>query len=326
MHTRRSLLSAAGALALPLISHLPASAQSTPAFPNRPLRLVAPFPPGGPGDALARILAQGMGDHLGQSVVVDNRPGGNSIIGTDLVARAAPDGHTLLLAIDGILTQNPFLYTKLPYDPSKDFEPIGLVADIVTMLAVQPSMQVSSVREFVQYAKQHPELQFGFGGVSMQIAGELFNQLTGAKLVGVPYKGGGLTVLGLMGGEVPVIFDGAITVLGQAPTGRVKPLAVLGRRRLSTAPEYPTMAEAGLPGFEIPVWQSLLAPAGTPRAVTERLNAAMRAAMTAPGVFDRLEKLGIQPNPTSAEEMVRITASDSRKWGPMIRKLGLKID
>jgi len=327
MQSRRSVLAAGGALALSAMSPWPGHAQPAPGFPNKPIRLVVPFPPGGPADALARILSQGMGEQLGQSVVVDNKPGGNTIIGADIVARSAPDGYTLLLAIDATLTQNPFLYSKLPYDPVKDFTPVGIVADVANVLAVHPSLPVSSVQDLLQHARQKPgQLQFGYGAVAMQIAGELFNQLGGVKLTGVAYKGGSTTVMGLMGGDVPVIFDGATGVLANAPTGKVKPIAVLGRRRLSAAPDLPTVAEAGLPGYDVTIWQSLVAPAGTPRPVVDRLNAAMRAAMSGAGVQERLEKLGIQPNPTSPEEMMKVVAADTQKWGPMIRKLGLKID
>jgi len=327
MTQRRTVLTWAGAMAVASIASLPAAAQSPSAFPTKPIRLVVPFPPGGPADTLARVLAQGMGEQLGQSVVVDNKPGANTIIGADLVARAAPDGYTLLLAIDATLTQNPFLYSKLPYDPTKDFTPVGIVAHVANVLAVHPSLPVSNVRQLIELAKQKPgQLQYGYGAVAMQVAGETFNQLAGVKLGGVPYKGGSTTVMGLMGGDVPVIFDGATGVLNNAASGKVKPIAVLGSRRLSVAPDLPTVAESGLPGYDVTIWQSLVAPAATPRPVVERLNVAMRAAMAPPSVQSRLENLGIQANPTSPEEMVKVMAADTQKWGPLIRTLGIKID
>lgn len=327
MHTRRSVLASASAvtLALATFSPLPAAAQSPSGLPSKPIRLVVPFPPGGPADTLARVLAQGMGDKLGQSVVVDNKPGANTIIGADTVARSTPDGYTLLLAIDATLTQNPFLYSKLPYNPQKDFAPVGIVADVFNVLAMHPSVPVSNVRQLLELAKQKP-LQFGYGALAMQIAGEMFNQLGHVKLDAVPYKGGSTTVMGLMAGDVPVIFDGATGVLANLPTGKVKPIAVLGSRRLSAAPDLPTVAESGLPGYDVTIWQSLVAPAGTPRPVIDRLNAAMRAAMAAPGVKGRLENLGIEPHPTSPEEMAKVMAADTKKWGPLIRTMGLKID
>ncbi|OYU72489.1 MAG: hypothetical protein CFE45_39970, partial [Burkholderiales bacterium PBB5] len=190
------------------------------------------------------------------------------------------------------------------YDPVKDFAPVGIVAHVANVLAVHPSVPVSNVRQLIELAKQKPgQLQYGYGAVAMQVAGETFNQLAGVKLGAVPYKGGSTTVMGLMGGDVPVIFDGATGVLSNAPSGKVKPIAVLGSRRLSVAPDLPTVAESGLPGYDVTIWQSLVAPAGTPRPVIDRLNAAMRATMSVPAVQSRLENLGIQANPTSPEEM-----------------------
>jgi len=324
--TTRRLMSCLCAAAIGVTAVLPA-ARAADAYPAKPIRLVVPFPPGGNADVLARILAQGMTEKLGQTVMVDNKPGGNTIIGAETVAHAAPDGYTLLLAIDSTLTQNPVLYKKLPYDPAKHFAPVGLVAEVGNVLAVNAGFPAATVKQLIEQARTNPKgVPYGYGATIMQLAGEQFNQMTGVNMPGIAYKGGSTTVTAVMGGEIPVVFDGAAGVLANASSGKVRPLAVLGSRRLRAAPELPTVAEAGVPGYEVTVWQSLVAPAGTPRPVIDRINAAMRSTMADPATQTKLEKLGIEARTTSPEEMAYIVTMDTQKWTKVIRRLGLQLD
>jgi tripartite-type tricarboxylate transporter receptor subunit TctC len=303
---------------------LPAAAQP---YPSKPIRLVVPFPPGGPADTLGRIIAQNLSVSLGQAVMVDNKPGASTIIGADFVAKSPPDGYTLLLAIDSTLTMNQALFTKLPYDPARDFAPIGLVAEVPTMIAVGAAFPATTLAQLLDIARKSPgEIQFAAGAVTMQAAGELLNQMAGIKMVPVQYKGGGTTILAVMGGEIPVTIESAAGVIANLKTGRVRALAVAGPSRLRAAPDIPTASEAGVPGFNVPVWQSLVAPAGTPRPIIDRLNAELRRALTLPATREKLETAGMLPRPSTPEELGLYMQSETKKWGTLIKDIGLKIN
>lgn len=305
----------------------PALAQQTPAYPTKPIRLIVPFLPGGPGDILGRIVAQGLTESLGQSVIVENRPGAGSVIGADLAAKALPDGYTLLLAMDATLTMNQALFAKLPYDPIKDFAPIGLVAEVPTIIAVNANFPAQNLTQLLEIARQKPgEVQFAAGAVTMQVAGEWLNKLAGTKMVPVQYKGGSSSILAVMGGEIPVTIESAAGVIPNLKTGRVRALAVAGPSRLRAAPDIPTAAEAGVPGFNAAVWQSLVAPAGTPRHIIDRLNRELKKVMEAPATRDRLGVVGMQPLTSSPEELEKFIQTETKKWGQIIKDVGLKLN
>jgi tripartite-type tricarboxylate transporter receptor subunit TctC len=268
------LLSLAALASVPLLAQAQAPASSAgSSWPNKPLRLVIPYPPGGLADAFARALAEGLGERLKQTVLVDNKPGGSLIIGTDLVAKSPPDGYTMLLGSVSSLGINAAAFKKLPYDPLKDFAPVSLVFRTPLFLMVAPSLPAGNVKELIAYGKAHPGTlsyaSLGHGS-SLHLSGELFKTLAGVDIVHVPYKGTTTAVPDLMTGRVSMMFDGG-ALLPQAREGKVKMMAVTSLKRLSTMPELPTMAESGVPGYEMDFWFGIVAPAGTPAPIVERL-------------------------------------------------------
>ena len=299
----------------------------TAQYPSKPIRLVVPFPAGGPADILGRLIAQNLSESLGQPVIVDNKGGANTVIGADLVAKAPADGYTLLLAIDSTLAMNPSLYSKLPYDPVKDFSPISLVAEVPCIIAVNPSFPAANLKQLLDIARRKPgEINFAQGTITMHAGGELLNQMAGVKMIPVAYKGGGTSIIAVMGGEVPVTMEAAATVLPNMRAGKVRALAVMGNRRLRAAPEIPTVSEAGVPGYNVAVWQSMVAPAGTPRVVIDRLNTELKKIMEQPAVRERLEKVGLEPLTSSPEELGKFIQAETVKWSKVIKDIGLKID
>ena len=314
------MVAALALLTAPMIS----AAQT---YPNKAIRLLVPFPPGGPADILARVISQRMGEDFGQQVIVDNRPGANTIIAAEAAAKAAPDGYTLLMAIDSTLSMNPTLYTKLPYDPLKDFAPVALIAIVPGVLAANPSFPATTIAELIALAKTKPGgINFGAGTLTMHVGGELFNKMTGIKMVPVFYKGGNTSVTALMGGEIPLSFEGAATVLPFARAGKVKVLGVLGAKRLSQAPEFATVAEQGVAGYDVAVWQSIVAPAGTPRDIIAKLNAELGRISQLPESRDKLRAAGIEPTTSTPEELGAFIRAETAKWGAVIRDIGLKIE
>ncbi|MEX2036956.1 MAG: tripartite tricarboxylate transporter substrate binding protein, partial [Xanthobacteraceae bacterium] len=288
----RQFVRFAGA-ALLLLALAPISfAQS---YPTRTITLIVPFAPGGPADLLARLIGQKLGEDLGQQVVVDNRPGANTIIGAQAVARAKPDGYTLLMAIDGTLVMNPFLYSKLAYDPFKDFEPITQVAFIPSVLEANKDVPVNSVKDVIEQEKAKPgKFLVGVSTPTSQVIVGLFNMLAGIKLTIVPYKGGTTLITGILAGDIPIGFESANVALPQWRAGKIKILGTTYARRLANAPEIPLISET-LPGFDLGIWQSIVAPAGTPRQIIVRLHGALSKAMHNPAVRERLLAAGIEP-------------------------------
>ncbi|MDO8597892.1 MAG: tripartite tricarboxylate transporter substrate binding protein [Sulfuricaulis sp.] len=305
-----------------------AGAALAQSYPSRAIRLVVPFPAGGgPADILARIIAQKMSENFGQQVIVDNRPGANTIIGAEAVAKAPPDGYTLLMAIDSTLTMNPTLYSKLPYDPIRDFDPVSLIAIVPTILVVSNNLPVNNVRELVALAKSKPgQIMFGSGTLATHLAGELFNNMTGTKMVNVPYKGASSSMTAILAGEVPVVFSGVSTALVNWKAGKVKALAAMGAKRLPQAPELPTVAESGVPGYEAEVWQSIVVPTGTPREIIAKLNAELTRIMKLPETRERLSVVGIEPTSSTPEELAVFIRSETTKWSKIIKDIGLKIE
>jgi tripartite-type tricarboxylate transporter receptor subunit TctC len=297
------------------------------AYPNRAIHLLVPFPPGGPADILGRIIGQKMSEGFGQQVIIDNRPGANTIIAAEAAAKSAPDGYTVLMAIDSTLTMNPALYTKLPYDPIRDFDPVSLIAIVPSMLVANINFPANNVQELIAIAKAKPgQIMFGSGTIAMQLAGELFNSMAGTKLTNVPYKGGATTITALMTGEVPVLFEGISTALTNLKAGKVKAIAAMGAKRLPQAPDLPTVAEQGVPGYEAQVWQSVVVPKGTPREIVLKLNAELTRIMNLPDVRERLSVTGIEPTSSTPEELGVFIRSETAKWGKVIKDIGLKIE
>jgi len=297
-------------------------------YPTRAIRLVVPFPPGGgPADILGRAIAQKMSESFAQQVIVDNRPGANTIIGAQLVAKAPPDGYTLLMAIDSTLTMNQTLYSKLPYDPLKDFDPVSLIANVPTMLVVNKDVPVNNVRELIALAKSKPgQIMFGTGTLATHLAGELFNSMAGTKMINVPYTGASGSITAVLAGDVPVSFSGVSTALVNWKAGKIKVLAAMGAMRLPQAPEVPTVAESGVPGYEAQVWQSIVVPAGTARDIVARLNAELTRIMMLPDTRERLSAVGIEPISSTPEELAAYIRSETAKWGKIIKDIGLKVE
>jgi len=298
------------------------------AYPSKPIRLILPFPPGGGTDIIGRILSERMAADLGQPVVLENRGGAGGNVGAEAAARSAPDGYTIVLVAPS-LAISPSLYKKLNYDPVKDLTPIGLVATVPNVLVTHPSVPAQTLAEFITLAKNKPGgMNFGSGGAgtSNHLAGELFNLLAGVNLVHVPYKGVNLAMNDLIAGQVQLVVIGISAAAPQIKAGRLRALAVVTPKRSPALPDVPTAAEAGLPNFEVTTWYGLLAPAGTPKPIITRLNAALGRAMHAPDLQERLAGLATEPVTSTPEEFGELIRSEMAKWGRVVRDAGLKAD
>jgi len=302
----------------------PSSAQD---YPTRSITMIVPFAPGGPADVLARLVAQKMGDDLGQQVIVDNRPGANTIIGAQVVAKARPDGYTILLAIDGTLVMNPFLYSKLSYDPPRDFAPVALIAQIPSVFEANAKLPVNSVKDVIELAKTKPgELMVGVSTPTSQVIASLFNMMAGVNLTQVPYKGGTTQITGILAGDIQLGMESANVALPLWREGKIKILGLTGGQRLSIAPEIPTIAET-LPGFDLGIWQSVVVPAGTPKAVISRLYDSLARVMAMDEVKKRLLDAGIEPTISkSPEEFGAFLKSQAETRERVIKAVGMKLD
>jgi len=322
LRRRALLIAAAATLTGAGIAHA-----STTAYPTKPIRLVVPFAAGGTTSILARLLADRMGQSMGQPVVVDNRPGAGGNVGMEVVAKSEPDGYTLLMGPIG-LAINPALYAKMPFDPIKDLTPIGRYAGVPNLLVVHPSVPAANVKELVAYAKAHPgKLNYASNGngTSSHLAAEMLKSAAGVELTHVPYKGGGPAMQDLIGGQVQMLFDQMPAVLPQVESGRVRALGVSSMQRSAAAKEIPAISET-LPGFDMTVWFGFLAPAGTPKDVVNRLNGEMRKAIDAPDFQAQLAKMGVTPMPSSPEEFRSFIASETQRWAQVVKTSGAKID
>lgn len=298
-------------------------------FPERPVTLVIPFPPGASTDAFGRLIAQRMAQDLKQQVVVMNRDGAAGVIGTNFVARAAPDGYTLLWGTSSGLAIMPALKKKLPYDPQRDFAPISLGAKVSWVLVVHPSVPVRDVKGLVALAKKNPgKMNFASAGTggAPHLAGELFKSVAGIDVVHIPYRGTALFAVDLVAGQVDYGFASPLTTVPFTETGRLKALAVTSLKRLNVYPEVPTMAEAGYPGFELTQWYAMLAPARTPPEIIATLNAAVRNALTDPNVIKRLANDGGLPAPTSPEGLAEFIRNDTASYAKIVEKAGIKTE
>jgi tripartite-type tricarboxylate transporter receptor subunit TctC len=301
---------------------------SAVSYPTRPIRIVVPFAAGGPSDVGARTLAQRMSQNWRQTIVVDNRIGASGIIGADIVARSAPDGYTLLMAQVGDAISMS-LYSKLPYNFIRDFAPITLVGQTPFILVAHPSVPVKTVQELIALVKAKPRsLSFGSAGtgVASHLAGELFKTAAGIDIVHVPYKGQAPATTALLGGEIAYMFNNPITALPHIRTGKMRALGVSTAARFSGLPEVPTVAESGLPGFAVGFWLGPLAPAGTPRAVIDKLNAEMVGILRTPEIVERLSPMGLEILATSPDEFARVIEADAAKWAKVVKDAGIKAD
>ena len=312
-----------------LLAGLAAIAASAAAetYPSHPIRLVVPFAPGGPADFLARLVGQKLADELGQPVVIDNRPGANTIIGAQIVAKADPDGHTLLMAIDGTLVMNPFLYSKLPYDADRDFVPIALLANVPSVLVANLKVPANSVAEMVPIEKAKPgTFMIGNSTPTSQVAIELLNMMAGVKMGIVPFKGGTTQITAELAGDIPLGMESLNVSLPIYRDHKIKILALTGAQRLSFAPELPTIAET-FPGYDLGIWQSIVAPAGTPRPIVERLSAALNKVIALPDVRERLLTAAVEPaKPNSPAEFAAFIHAQAETRAKVIKAVGMKLD
>ncbi|MBP7566031.1 MAG: tripartite tricarboxylate transporter substrate binding protein [Burkholderiaceae bacterium] len=324
MWTRRQFALGAAAAALPLAG---ARAQAQP-YPSRPIRLLVPFAPGGAPDVVARALAQQVGQQLGQGIVVENRPGGNSIVATETVAKAAPDGYTLLFATSSH-TINPVVYKKLPYDAATAFAPVSLLKRTPGLVLVAgPGTQARDLRGFIEEARGG-KLAFGSPGVGnpQQLPGEQLNIMAGTRMLHVPYRGGNLALNAVMSGEIACAFVSMIAARGPIEAGQVRALAVTGSRRLSALPNVPTIAEAGVAGYDMDGgWQGILAPAGTPPEIVQRLSAEIHKAVRAPLVATRIREDDSEPIGNSPQEFDRFLREDVARMKAIVQAVGISID
>ena len=297
-------------------------------FPSKPIRMISPFPAGGSVDLVARMIAAKLPEFIGQQVVVENRSGASGNIGTEAVARAAPDGYTLLVNTIPFVA-NAFLYSKLPYEPLTDFVPLMQISASPSLLAVHPSVPARSVKELLALARSRPgELNYGSAGpaTNPHIAGELFNMLGKVNIQAVHFKGGGPAIIAAISGEVGILFTNFAETSEFAKAGRLRALGVSGAKRMQTMPEVPTIAEAGLPGYEFTTWHGMWAPKNTPRTIVALLNDRIRKTLTAPDQQKRFQARGLDVIASSPEEFAAHVLSEHRKWGRVIKERGMKAE
>ena len=296
------------------------------AYPARPVRIIFPFPAGGPTDLLGRAIAQKLSDQMGQQFVADTRPGAGGNLGLELAAKAPPDGYTIVLS-SPLVAISPSLYAKLNYDPAKDLAPIAQVAVIQNVLLAHPSVPAKTLKELIQLARRSPgKFSFGSGGVgtTTHLAPELLQSLAGIKMVHVPYKGSGQALVGLIGGDVDLLIMAVPAAASQIHAGKVRALAVLSAQRSPVIPDTPTAAQAGVENFEVPIWYGMLAPAATPRELIVRLNAELTKALTAPDLKERLGAAGIEPMTGTPEQFAAFIKSETARYAKVIKDAGIK--
>ena len=320
----RLLAAAAGLL---VASALPAGgAWAQGAWPTKPVRIIVTFPPGGAPDTLARILAEKWAG-LGQPITVENKPGAGGNIGADMVAKAPGDGHTLVIGTVGTHAINPSLYAKMPYDNIKDFTPISFLAATPNLLVVNKSVPANNVKELIDLAKKQ-QLFFGSSGsgTSIHLSGELFNTMAGVKMQHIPYKGRAEAIPDLLGGRIQMIFDNMPSALPLVQEGKLKAIAVTSAQRSPAAPNIPTIAESGLPGFDATSWFALLGSPGMPRDVQMKINAETLKALALPDVKEKLAKLGLEPNPGTPEALAGLIQAETTKWAKVVKDSGATIE
>jgi tripartite-type tricarboxylate transporter receptor subunit TctC len=300
-----------------------------PGYPSKPIRLIVPFAPGGSTDVLARLLAEALRPELGQPVIVENKAGAGGNIGGDFVAKAPPDGYTLLIAAAGPTVINPSLYARMPYDPAKDLRPVSLLIQEPNLMAVNPKIPAKTVAEFIAYAKSRPtEISFGSpgNGSPAHLAGEWFNQLTGTTMVHVPYKGTGPALNDLIAGQIAMMIDNMPAMWPHVQAGKLRALAVSTDKRAAAAPDVPTIAESGVKGFAFGAWKGLMVPAATPPDIVERLHAAATKALAKPDFRKRLIELGAEPVGNTPAQFAAVIKNETASWAALVKSTGTKLD
>lgn len=322
----KKLLSTVCTIALMSLASGTAMAQQ--AYPTKPIRLVVPFGPGGFTDVVARILGQKLGESLGQGVVIENKPGAGSMIGTDFVAKAAPDGHTLVI-VSSTHVISPWIYKNVPYDPIKGFVPVTKLVDSPYVLLTNPKVPVNNVREYIALAKSQPDkIHFASSGngSAQHLIGGLFASMTGSPIKHVPYRSSNLAATDLVAGVVESSFAGVPNALAHVPTGRLKALAVTSAKRIAQLPNVPTMQEAGVPGYDATIWLAMLAPAGTPRDIVNRLNSEVAKIMNTPETQKAMFDAGVEVSLSTPEAMGQLMVSEMEKWGKVVKEAGVKLE
>ena len=295
-------------------------------YPLKPIRLILPFPPGGPSDILGRALSQKLTEQLGHTVITDNRAGAGGNLGLELTAKAPPDGYTIVLS-SPLIALSPSLYSKLNYDPQKDLTPVSLVALIQNVLLVHPSVPAKNLKELVQMARANPgKLNYGSGGVgtTTHLAPELLMSMTKTKMVHVPYKGSGLALLGLVGGQVDVLVMAVPAAAAQVEAGKARALAIVSEKRATPLPNVPTAKEAGFDNFVVDIWYGILTPAGTPQNIVSRLNTETNKALASPDLREKLLAAGIQPTSGTPEQFANFIRSETARYAKVIKEAGIK--
>jgi tripartite-type tricarboxylate transporter receptor subunit TctC len=298
-------------------------------YPNRPIRMIVPYPPGGPTDIMGRLTSEVLTKRLGQNVVVDNRGGAATAIGAELAAHSPPDGYTVLVSSETTFAVTPALRDKLPYHPQRDFDPISQLTTQPYVLAVSPTLPANSVSQLVSYAKANPgKLSYGSAGTGSanHLAGEMFKHVAGIDIVHVPYKGNGPAIIDLMGGQIALMLGSISSLYPQASQKKLRLLAVASGKRSGAAPEIPTFAEAGMPGYQVSGWNCLVAPRGTPQAVIKRLNAEVVAGFSQPDVLERLRKQSIDPAVGTPQQLAAFMKSELARYEKLIKAVGLKAE
>ena len=305
------------------------AAANAAAYPDKPIRMLVGFAAGGGTDTTARTIGGPLSEALGQQIIVDNRPGAAGNIAADITAHSVPDGYTILMGTIAALAINPSLYQKLPFDPIKDFEPISLAVSSMNVLVVHPSVAAKNVKELIALAKAQPgKLTYGSSGVggAGHLAGVLFDQLAGTKMIHVPYKGGAPAIIALVSGEVNMVFATAETAVPQVKAGKIRALGVTTAKRSALLPDLPTIAEGGLPGYEANNWYGLLAPAKTPAAIVERLNREVVKVLNMPNVKEQLFRSGLDASPSTPKEFGAYIKSEMAKWSKVVKASGAKAE
>jgi tripartite-type tricarboxylate transporter receptor subunit TctC len=325
-HLRRRTLSALLLAALGLATSAGALAQG---YPAKPIRLVVPFTPGGVTDTSGRLIAEQLSKRLGQQVIVDNKPGASGNIGTQMVAAAEADGHTLLLGFDGTLVTNPHVFPKVGFDSLKDFAPIGKIGDAVLILVAHPGLPAKSLKDVIALSKtQAGGLSYGTSGTggTPHIAGELLKQRTGANLTHIPYKGGGQAMTDVLGGNIPLVYTAIAGAIPHVKSGKLHPVAVSSARRATSLPDVPTFIENGVSDFESNSWVALLAPARTPKAILDKLNSELNAVLNDPEVRERLNGMGIAATPGTPEKFGEEMKRDLARYGQVVKAANIKAE
>ena len=302
---------------------------ATPGWPSRPIRFIVPFPPGGGTDVNARIIAPRLAAALGQQVVVENRTGAGGMVGTEVVAKSAPDGYSMVIATIGPIAINPSLYAKMTYDPAKDLAPVTITGEVPNGLVVHPTLPAKTLKELIALAKQRPrELNYGSSGAGAgdHLAAEMLSVMSGIRMTHVPYKGGPLAMVDLMAGNIQLIFATLTTGMPYIRAGRVRTLAIAGSQRFALLPEVPTVAEAGVPGFAVNNWAGIFVAGATPRPIIERLNSEIVKALAPADVRQKLLEMGLVSATNTPEQFASYIQAETVRWAKVVKDAGIKLD